>query len=384
MDAISKRLEEQYPEDNKGWGARVVPLQDDLVGDARLSLLMLLGAVALVLLIACANLANLMLARTYGRAKEIALRAALGASRTRLMQQTLAEGLLLGAGGGAFGLLAAVYGVDALVAVFGPALPRAGEIALDVRVLGFTAAIAVSTGLLAAFVPAWQISRRDANETLKQGSARGNSSKGDGRVRKLLVASEVALAIMLLVGAGLLLRSLAGLRAVDPGFDGNRVLTATIEIPQAKYPTPEERIRFFDRVLQSLRALPLVESAALIDSLPLQGGSSQYVAVEGAPPVPESELPVVAVRVASPGYFETARIPLREGRDFGDTEGSTPQRVALVSEGTAARFWPGESPIGKRLTLSLMSDEPREVIGVVGEMKTGSTSESPKPPFTFH
>jgi uncharacterized membrane protein (UPF0136 family) len=211
-----------------------------------------------VLLIACANLANLMFARTYGRAKEIALRAALGASRRRLVQQLLAESLLLGAGGGALGFLAAAYGVDILVAVFGPALPRAGEIALDGGVLGFTAAIAASTGLLAAFVPAWQLSRRDANETLKRGSGRGSSSKGDGRVRELLVVSGVALAIMLLVGAGLLLRSRVGLRAVDPGLDANHLLTATADIPQAKYPTPEKRIRFFDRALENIRTIPLV------------------------------------------------------------------------------------------------------------------------------
>ncbi len=165
------------------------------------------------------------------------------------------------------------------------------------------------------------------------------------------------------------------MRAVHPGFDANRLLTATVDLPQAKYPTPEDRIRFFDRALQNFRALPLVESAALIDTLPLQGGSSQYVAVEGAPPVPESELPVVAVRVASPGYFATARVPRIEGRDFADTDGLDRPRVAIVSELAAARFWPGESPIGKRLTLSLISDEPREVIGVVGEVKTEQLDE---------
>ena len=201
------------------------PLQDDMIGDVRSSLLVLLGAVALVLLIACANLANLMLVRTHGRAKEIAVRSALGASRLRVVQQLLAEGLVLGVGGGLAGFAAAYFGVDVLKAAFGDALPRANEVAVDARVLAFTAAIAVAAGLLAAFAPAWQLTGRDANDALKTGPGRGNSSSGDGRVRNLLVVSEVALALMLLIGAGLLMRSLSGLRGVDPGFDASNILT---------------------------------------------------------------------------------------------------------------------------------------------------------------
>jgi putative ABC transport system permease protein len=230
LDAISARLAEQYPAENKDWGALVVPLQDDLVGDARSSLLMLLSAVALVLLIACANLANLMLVRTHGRAREIALRGALGASRARVMQQLLAEGVLLGAGGGLVGFIAAWYGVTALVAIFGPALPRAQEVAVDGRVLAFTTGIALATGLLAAFFPAWRWSGRDATEVLKRGSGRGASATGEGRVRRLLVASEVALALMLLIGAGLLMRSLNSLRSVDLGFDARNLLTIAVAI----------------------------------------------------------------------------------------------------------------------------------------------------------
>jgi putative ABC transport system permease protein len=376
LDAISKRLEIAYPDDNQDWGALVLPLQEDMIGDVRSSLLVLLGAVALVLLIACANLANLMLVRTHARAKEIAVRGALGASRMRVVQQLLAEGLVLGAGGGLAGLLAAFYGVDLLIAAFGTALPRATEVSVDTRVLAFTAAIAVTTGLLAAFVPAWQLSGRDANEALKMGPGRGNSSAGHGRMRNLLVVSEVALALMLLIGAGLLMRSLSGLRSVDAGFDASNTLTGTLDIPNAKYTTPELRNQFFERVLQSVQALPGVESAARIDNLPLQGGSTQYVAVEGQPPMKESEMPVVAVRLASPGYFKTSRIQMLAGRDFTEADGFGKRAVVIVSEGTAKRFWPNQDPIGKHITLTMMTKEAAEVVGVVREIKMGALDQS--------
>ena len=372
MDAISKRLEAAYPDENKDWGALVRPLHEDMVGDVRTSLLVLLGAVAFVLLIACANLANLMLVRTHSRAKEIAVRGALGASRLRVIQQLLAEGLVLGVGGGVAGFVAAIYGVEALVSVFGTTLPRASEVAVDTRVLIFTAAIAMVTGLASAFVPAWKLSGRDANEALRIGPGRGNSASGHGRMRNLLVVSEVALALMLLIGAGLLVRSLSGLRAVDPGFDPRNLLTGTIAIPNAKYPTPEQRNQFFDRVLQNVRALPGVESAARIDNVPLQGGSTQYVAVEGQPPMKESEMPVVAVRLVSPDYFKTARISLLSGRDFTSADGYGKKAVIIVGERTAKRFFPNQDPIGRHITLTMMTKEPAEIIGVVREIKMGS------------
>ena len=363
MTAIAKRLEQQYPAENKDWGVLIRPLQADMIGDVKTSLLVLLGAVVLVLLIACANLANLMLVRTHGRAKEIAVRGALGAGRLRVVQQLLTEGMVLGIGGGAAGLAAAYFGVDALKAAFGDALPRAGEVTVDSRVLIFTAAISIATGLLAAFVPAWKLTGRDANDALKTGPGRGNSSSGDSRLRNLLVVSEVALALMLLIGAGLLMRSLSGLRGVDPGFDPSHMLTASIDVPEAKYDTPEKRNQFFER------ALPGVESAAWIDTVPMQGGSVQYVDVEGQPPVQDSEKPVVQVRLPSPGYFKTARIPFVSGRDFTDADGLGRPRVVIVSEGTARRFWPNQDPIGKHLTLSMMTREPAEVIGVVREVR---------------
>jgi putative ABC transport system permease protein len=376
LTAISTRLELEYPEDNKDWGALVRPLRDDMIGNVRPSLLVLLGSVGLVLAIACANLANLTLVRTHGRAREIALRGALGASRWRVVQQLLAEGLVLGVGGGIAGLAAAYYGVDFLKATFGTALPRVGEVAVDTRVLAFTAIVALATGLLSALVPAWQLSGRDANEALKAGADRGHSSSGDGHLRNLLVVSEVALALMLLIGAGLLMRSLSGLRAVDPGFDSRNVLTASVGIPEAKYSTEPLRNQFFERALENVRALAGVESAAWIDTLPLQGGSSQYVMVDGMPPMKESEMPVVAVRLASPGYFHTARIELLGGRDFTDADGFGQRRVVIVSENTARRFWPGQDPLGKRITLTMMTKEAAEVVGVAREVKLDSLAAS--------
>lgn len=369
LSAIAARLEQAYPAENKGWGALVVPLHEDLVGDARAALLTLLGAVGLVLLIACANLANLMLVRTHGRGREIALRGALGASRTRVVQQLLAEGLVLGLAGGAVGLLAAYYAVQGMLAALGPSLPRWQDVHVNGQVVGFTAAIAIATGLAAAFVPAWRLSGRDANEVLKQGASRGSSGQHDGWMRQGLVVSEVALALMLLVGAGLLIRSLGSLRAVNPGFDAAGVLTASMNIPSARYETPEARNQFFDRVRARVRQLPGVQDAAWVDTVPLQGGSTQYVVPEGLPPAQDSELPTVALRLPSPGYFRVARIPLLAGRDFTEADDLEAPKVIVVSQGTAARFWPGQNPLGKHVTLKMMGPEPREVVGVVGEVK---------------
>jgi putative ABC transport system permease protein len=369
MTTISKRLEQQYPADDKGWGALVRPLHQDLVGDVRRPLLVLLGAVAFVLLIACANLANLLLARTLGRSREIAVRTALGASRGRVVQQLLAESVLLGIAGGAVGLVAASLSINAIVGSIGQELPRAGEIALDARVLAFTGAIAVLTGLLAGVAPAWRLTKGDVGEALKQGVGRGSSQAGEHAVRQVLVVAEVALALTLLVGAGLLIRSLWQLRAVDPGIDPRRVLTMTVVIPRTKYPEPQQQARFFDRTLERVRAVPGVEAASAVDSLPLQGGSTQPVAIEGQPVLPLSEQPEVAVRSITPGYLATVRLPLVAGRDF--TEADTADRTAavIVSETMARRFWPGRNPIGQHLTLGLMSDAPREVVGIVRDVK---------------
>ena len=376
LTAVNDRLEKQYPEDNTDWGGLVRPLQQDMVGDSRESLLMLLGAVALVLMIACANLANLILARMHGRAKELAVRTALGASRTRVVRQLVTEGMLLGIGGGIAGLAAAFFGFRSLTAAFGASLPRAAEVQIDARVLAFTAVVAIVTGVLASLVPALKLTGRRATDPLRTGPIRGSSSSGDGRVRNLLVVSEVALALMLLVGAGLLLRSLIGLRSVDPGFDPRNLLTATVQIPRAKYSTEERRNQFFADALQAVTSIPGVESAAWVDNVPQQGGSSQYVHPEGMPVLKESEMPVVAIRTVSPGYFKTMRIPMVGGRDFTDADQIGSPRVVIVSERTARRFWPDQNPLGRKVTLMMMTKEPAEVIGVVREVKLGALDAS--------
>ncbi len=382
LTAISRRLEREYPADNKNWGAVVLPLQDDIVGNARASLLLLLGAVGLVLLIACANLANLLLVRTHARAKEIAVRTALGAGRARVMVQLLTEGLVLGAFGGAGGLIAAYFGVQLLVATFGTALPRSAEISPDLRVLAFTAVVAILAGLAAAAAPAWQLTRHDATEVLKRGG-RGNSSAGDGRVRNALVVSEIALALMLLVGAGLLVRSLGALRSVDLGFDSRRLLALYVSASKAKYSTPQALVGFFDDVVERVGALPGVESAATVDTVPLVGGSTQPVLTEQNGALPLSELPPAAIRIASPGYFDTVRIPLSMGRAFERTDTAGGRLVAVVGESAAARLWPGENPIGKWLALPLIDNDHREVVGVVKDIKINDLDEKESEPAVY-
>ena len=377
MNTISSQLAQQYPADDKDWGAVVVPLRDELVGDVRPSLLILLGAVAFVLLIACANVANLVLAKTLSRRKEIAIRSALGASRRRVLQQVLSETLLLALVGGAIGLVIAHFGVALIVKFLGQQLPHSTEIGLDGWVLAFALGISLLTGLLAGLLPAIRLTRGDVNQALKQGLGRTDSDSGGNRTRSALVVCEVALSLVLLVGAGLMIRSLLLLRAVDPGFKPQNVLTLTVSVAANKFPVPAQQVSFFDQVLQRVRALPGVESAGLIDALPLSGGGShQPVAIEGRPVVPMAEQPEVDVRLISPGYMRAMRIPVVKGRDFTDDDVAGKPRVVVISESMAKRFWPNEDPIGKHLKLTFSSNADREVIGIVGDVKLDSLDES--------
>lgn len=383
MNTISDRLQQQYPDDDKGWGAVVVPLHDDMVSDVRPALLVLLGAVAFVLLIACVNVANLALAKTFSRQKEIAIRTALGATPARVLRQILTETVLLALSGGALGLAFAHFAVRLIVAFLADRLPQSTEVGLDSKVLIFTAVISVVTGIVAGVLPALRLTRRDVNQALKQGLGRTDADSGGHRTRSVLVVSEVALSLMLLVGAGLMIRSFQKLQSVDPGFDSRQVLTMTAMVSRAKFPSPDQAIRFFDRVLRRVRSLPGVESAAAIDNIPLTGGSHQPIAVAGRPVVPMSEQPEVDVRLVSPGYMSAMHIPTLRGRDLSETDVAGRPAVVLVSESMAQQLWPGEDPIGKRLTLTFFPDALREVVGVVGDVKLDSLDQAQPSPTVY-
>ena len=369
MTVISTRLEHEYPQANAGWGATVIPLQELIVGDIRVSLVMLLGAVALVLLIACANVGNLLFARGLMRRKELAIRSALGAGRGRVFQQLLVESLVLASAGGAAGLFLARVGLRAGAALLAKQVPRADEITIDVRVLLFVAGSSILTGILAGALPALRAGRTDLNDALKEGG-RHEGAVGV-RTRRLLVVCEVALSVVLLMGAGVMLRSLLALRHVDAGYDPRNVLTMHVSLPETRYSTPAQKSAFFDQALQRIRALPGVEAAGAIDDLPAQGGSVQPIVLEGHAELLPRDQPTVEVRKITPGYLRAMRIPLLRGRDVADRDAE----VMLVSRSAAALLWGDADPIGRRVTLPLQSKiVVKEIIGIVGDVKQGELS----------
>ena len=370
MDLISSRLSKHYPADDNGWGAAVVPLREEMVGDVRPALLVLLGAVAFVLLIACANISNLVLARTMARRKEMAIRTALGASRSQIVSHVLAEAVILALLGGALGLVLASRGVSFLSTVFADRLPQSIEVRLDVWVLVFTLGISVLTGVLAGALPAFRFGQVNIETALRQGLGKTDSDSGGQRSLRALVVSEVALCLTLLIGAGLMIRSLGNLRNVDPGFDSHNVVTMTISIAPKKLPTPHDQNAFVERVLDRVRTLPGIDRAGVIDSLPVaDGGSTQPVAVEGRPVVAMADQPEVAVRVITPGYMRALRIPLIRGRDLTEADTADAQHVIVISQAMAKRFWPGQDPIGRRLTLTFFPATVRTIVGVVADVK---------------
>ena len=384
LDAISNRLALQYPAENKGWGAIAVPLRDDLVGDVRPALLILLGAVSLVLLIACANVANLILSRTLSRRKESAVRAALGATRRRLLQQAFSETLLLGVIGGALGLVFAHYGVILIVRFLAQRLPRWNEIALDGRVLVFTLGVSLLTGFAAGLLPALRLAKADLNEALKQGLGRTASDSGGGRTRNVLVISEVALSLMLLIGAGLMIRSLWILQNTNLGFDPDHVVTMVVSIPQNKFPEPGQEVSYFNRVLDRVRVLPGVQAAGLIDAIPLSDeGSHQPISIEGRPVVAMADQPEVDVRLISPGYLSAMHISLLHGRDVDDSDLPGRPGAVLISQSMAKLFWPNEDPVGKHLTMYFFPDVARVVVGVVADVKLQALNETRPAPTLY-
>ena len=371
MTAFAEQLKRDHPDSySDDWTFKTWSLMDRGTGNIRPALLVLLGAVGFVLLIACANVANLLLARAASRMKEIAIRSALGASRGDVVRQLMTESVLLALVGGALGLLLAYAGVRALVALEPPNVPRVQDLSIDGTVLLFTFVIALVTGVLFGLAPALQSARPDLQGTLKEGGRSGVSDVAGQVVRRTLVVAEMALALVLLIGAGLLIRSFARLQAVDPGFDPSNVITANISLPRARYASDTARVAFFDALLPRVAAIPGVRGAGLTSVAPFSGSwSTGSFTVEGYQPAENQPGPWGDIRIVSPGFHMALGIPLIKGRffDANDREGS--RAVAIVDEEMVRRFWPNADPIGKRLTFgdTDSSDVPWiEVVGVVG------------------
>jgi putative ABC transport system permease protein len=385
MTAIASRLEQQYPDKNLHRSAAVEPALEALVGDIRPTLLILLGAVACVLLIACANVANLLLARAMTRHKEIAIRSALGASRLRVIRQLLTESVLLSLAGGGLGLVLAVWWSDLLVTLGKDDIPRALQVGLDWRVLGFTLIVSVATGVLFGLAPALQTSRTELTESLKEGGRGSGDGARRNRVRGVLVVSELAIAVVLLVGAGLLIQSLWRLRQVDPGFKPGNVLTFNVALPDIKYNSGKQ-VQFFQDLKARMNSLPGVQSAAFVEPLPLGGDHFSLSFETEGRPVAKGDQPSADFFLVSPGYFQTMGIPQIKGRDFNDRDQHKAQQVIIVSEAFAKQFFPGEDPIGKHIKpgISTFEDEKAqmcEIVGVVGDVKNLSLGAEPKPAF---
>jgi len=370
MRGLAARIEQAHPETNTGWTVRVVPLYEEVVGDVRPALLALGGAVGCLFLIACANVANLLLARSASRRGEIAVRAALGARPARIMRQLLTESVVLALLGGGLGVLLAVWGVDLIRTLQPGTLPRAETIAVDGTTLAFTCGLSILTGLLFGVLPGLLLARSRLFGALQE-SGRGERGRMSGRVRASLVAAQVALAHVLLVGAGLHVRSLVTLMDVDPGFRADGVLAVDIaRLPQRSYPDQPHQAAFYDRVLDSLTALPGVAAAAACSSVPVSGNDRIFsIEVEGQPPRPPEQAVSANWYSISPAYFETMRIPVVRGRVFGERDGPASPRVAIINETLARRIFPGEDPIGRRLFMGIDSGVAREIIGVVGDVR---------------
>jgi putative ABC transport system permease protein len=380
METVAARLEQQHAEKNAGRGVNLVPLHEDIVGDVRPALLMLLGAVGFVLLIACANVANLTLARAASRSREIAVRSALGASRWRVARQLLTESLLLSLAGGLAGLLLAVWGVEALAAAVPADIPRAAEIGIDPAVLLFTLGVAVLSGVVFGLAPALRASKSDFNEALREGSRGSIEGFRGNRLRGLLVVSEVALSLVLLVGAGLMIRSFYELRAVRPGFDPQNLLTAGIGLPPNKYPDEASQAAFFKQVLERVAALPGVKSVGGVEPLPMSGNNwSTTVTVDGVPAPPPGQRQRTQTRVVSPGYHRAMGIPLLRGRFLTEQDTAQSPKAVVVSESFARQVFPGESAVGRRITPTLAPNFTAEIVGVVGDVKHRALDETPAP-----
>jgi putative ABC transport system permease protein len=380
MTQVSAKLTQMFPDFNTGWTSRVVPLREQLTGDVRPALLVLAGAVGFVLLIACANVANLLLARATSRQRELAVRAALGAGRGRLVRQLLAESMALSLAGGACGLVLAWWTLGFLRAVVADRLPiqRLETVGIDLTVLGFTVAASVICGLVFGAVPALTTSASSLTDSLKDGGRTGSAAKGN-RTRAAFVVVEIALALVLLVGAGLLLRSFMRLLEQNPGFNSSRTLTMRISLPQTRYGGPGQRGQFLDRFFQQVDALPGVKTSGAISFLPLQGlGAATSMRMLDRPEPPKGEAPVTDVRVIAHNYLETMGVPLIKGRLFNERDASDAKGRVVINATMAEKYWPGEDPIGKRVKIS-WDDLEDEVIGVVGDVRHAGLDATVRP-----
>jgi putative ABC transport system permease protein len=394
MDTIAARLTARWPEFDTGWKANVVPIEQQITGDVRPALVILLGAVGFVLLIACANVANLLLARATARQRELAVRSALGASRSRLIRQLLAESLLLAVAGGSAGLALAWGGVRFLTANLGDqiAFPRIDAIGLDARVLAFTAIVALLSGVIFGFAPALTSAAINLNDALKEGGRSGSAGRA-GKLRSVFVVIEVALALVLLVGAGLLLRSFARVLSTDPGFSADHVMTMQLTLPSATYHESAKRIQFWHNLLLRIHDLPGVTSAGTVSFLPMNGlGSATSFEVVGQPKPALGQGPGATIKIVNGDYFAALRIPLRRGRLFTERDQQTENHYAIVSETLARQIFPNQDPIGQHLLVSWNGEGPDEIIGVVADTKMVSIEDQMYPaiyypysrtPYTF-
>jgi predicted permease len=383
MTSIERRLEQQYPDTNTGIGISLIPTQEQTVKEIRPALLVLLGAVAFMLLIACANIANLLLARAASRQKEIAIRTALGASRLRVLRLLLAESLMLSLAGGLLGLLLAFWGTDALMALAPDNIPRLSEVGVDDRVFGFTLAVSLVTGIFFGLIPAIHASKPDLNEALKEGSRGAMGSSAGKRTRSVLVAVEVALSLVLLIGAGLMIKSFARLQQMSLGFNPENVLAVSLTLSQSSYPEAREQAAFFQETLDRLQSLPGVKSAGATTALPLTLElSGSDFRIEGHPEPEAGKEMLIHTRSASPGYFGTLGISLIKGRDFSDRDTSDAPKTAIINNELARTYFSNEDPLGKRITF----DDGQSwisIVGVIGDVKQLGLDSSAKPEVYF-
>ena len=369
---VARSLEKEHPDHNTGVGAMLESLHADTVGELRRPLLVLSGAVAFLLLIACANVANLVLPRALARRREVAIRAALGAQRSRLVRELLTESILLGVVGGAAGVALAHLGLEALVSLAPAGTPRIEDVTLDGRVLGFSLALSLLTGVAFGLVPALSASRTDVHAALHESGRSPALARHPGA--RLLVVAEIALSLVLMAGAGLLLESFRRQLSIDPGFDPRNVLTLAVSLPDARYARPDQRAGFYAELVEGVRHLPGVISAAAITPLPLGGDAvATRFTVEGRPAPPPGQKPRAEYRAVTAGYFETMRIPLRKGRTFDARDRQGAQAVAVVNETLAAEVFPGQDPLGRRIKIGITTDESDpstfEIVGVVGDVR---------------